>query len=82
MADEIVDRLFVPGDYIQKLIETKLGPALEGEPVGPASIALIALTAMVLEPEIPLDRLQEVVMTMSQQFALALMDTPPNSKVN
>lgn len=82
MSDSFVDRVLVPGDYIQQLIEHKLGPALEGEPVGPASIALITLTAIVLEPEIPMERLQEVVLAMSQQFALALMETPPNSKVN
>ena len=82
MADEIVDKVAVPGEYIQKLIETKLGPALEGEPVGPASIALITLTAIVLKPEIPLSELQVVVKTMSQQFALALMDMPAKSKVN
>jgi hypothetical protein len=58
----------------QRIIEERLLPALEGEPVDYSLMAIFTLAAMLMKPEISSEELAASVHDMSQHLSLSLMD--------
>ena len=75
-----VDHFEVSGEALQTIIDTKLGPAVEGLPVPHAILAMLTLSVLILSPDIPIEKLQTIVQ--SQSEALVLSVVPTSGSVN
>ena len=71
------------GEKIQSIIRDKIGPAVDGELLSDAVIAMLAYSTLLMKPDITVDHLQKCVMetsgyliTMIEDSASGLMDTP------
>ena len=59
---------------VHRIVEERLLPNLEGEPVDYTLMALFTLAAMLMKPSAGPDEIGQVVYDISQHLALSLMD--------
>jgi len=70
----------VPGAEITRLINTKIGPAIEGEDEHTVAIALLTCAILMMKPEVSVEQLQEGITWLSQGMCLLLADMVPETE--
>jgi hypothetical protein len=78
---QLLQSVTVDGRDIQRLIYDRLAPAVEGEPLSHAVLSMLTFAVLLMRPSIELEKLQEVVMAVSEHMVLAMGD-PSNTSVN
>ena len=78
---QLLQAVTVDGRDIQRLIFDRLAPAVEGEPLSHAVLSMLTFAVLLMRPGIELDKLQDIVMSVSEHMVLAMGD-PTNTTVN
>ena len=74
LTDTPITHVRISIQETQRIVEQKLLPALEGEPVDFTLMALFALAGLLMKPDISPEDLAEAIRDMSQHYSLVLMD--------
>lgn len=69
---ETIEKFEADGQEIQRIIYTRLMPAVDGESLGHSVLSLIAFSIILMKPDIDMDRLQEIITSVSQTIILHL----------
>ena len=77
MQIDPITRASVSGDHLQGIIRQKLGPALVGETVATAVIAMLAYSILLLKNDITPEQLKQCVTGASTWILTFLVDATP-----
>lgn len=77
---ELIEQFEADGAEIQRVIYQRLMPSLDGEQLGYSVLALIALSVILMKPDIEGEQLQEIITNVSQTIILHLSEAPSDTK--
>ena len=75
-------RVSVDSKKVAELVFDKIFPPLQGEPLDAMVLSLICAAALAMRPNLPPQRLQQVIMDTSGYLINQLMDEVPASEAN
>lgn len=75
-------RVQVSSQKVAQLVFEKIFPVMQGEPEDAMVMSLICAAALVMRPDCPTAKLQDVIMDMSAHLIMRLQDEVPQSEAN
>lgn len=65
----------VEGKEIQRIVFDRLMPAIEDEPIEPSILSLIIFAILMMQPDIPTEKLQEVLLSTTEHIIMMIAPT-------